>query len=461
MRRIGRSVATVALATAALPALASPALAHVGGLSGSAGDGSVPVWLTVVTGGVVVGASFVFTSLLTDHDAIRAVNGWRLRLAVPPALWRVATWGVRAASVGVLALVVLTGLTGPPTPTRNFAILVVWVGWWAGYTMTVYAVGDTWPAVNPWRALAGLLPRVGEREYPARAGAWPGVVGLLALVWLEVVSPVADDPRLLVGIVAAYSAVTLAGAAVYGVEAWFGVVDPVARVFRCYGRIAPVQRTAEGVSVGLPATSLVDTSAPDEPGHVAFVVALLWVTTYDGLVATPSWAAAIRPVVALGVPALLVYLVTILVGFGAFYGIYGLAARRARLTADSYVAADYLRRYFVASLLPIAAGYHAAHFLSYLLTLAPAVGTVAVAPVSPPPVVPLLVVPDWVGLVQLALVLLGHLFAVWVAHARSFDLFPGVLRPIRSQYPFILVMVFYTVASMWVVVQPFGDPPFV
>jgi hypothetical protein len=75
--------------------------------------------------------------------------------------------------------------------------------------------------------------------------------------------------------------------------------------------------------------------------------------------------------------------------------------------------------------------------------------------------VPFLVVPDWVGVVELALVLLGHLFAIWVAHARSFDLFPGVLRPIRSQYPFIIVMVFYTVASMWVVVQPFGDPPFV
>lgn len=461
MRRVVRSVATVALATAALPALASPALAHIGGLSGSAGDATVPVWLTVVTGGAVVGASFVFTSLLTDHDAIRAVNGWRLQLSVPGALWRVATWVVRAASVGILALVVLTGLVGPSTPTRNFAILLVWVGWWAGYTMTVYVVGDTWPAVNPWRALADLLPRVRERAYPHRLGAWPGVVGLLALVWLEVVSPLASAPRLLVGVVAAYSAVTLAGAAVYGVETWFDVVDPVARVFRCYGRMAPVQRTAEGVSVGLPATSLVDTAAPDEPGHVAFVVALLWVTTYDGLVATPSWATAIRPVVALGVPALLVYLVTILVGFGAFYGIYGLAARRARRTADSYVAADYLRRYFVPSLLPIAAGYHVAHFLTYFLELAPTIGTVAVAPFSPPPSVPFLVVPDWVGVVELALVLLGHLFAIWVAHARSFDLFPGVLRPIRSQYPFIIVMVFYTVASMWVVVQPFGDPPFV
>ncbi|MFB6161596.1 MAG: hypothetical protein ABEJ61_10550 [Haloferacaceae archaeon] len=458
MRRPVRAAAAVALAAAALPA---PALAHVGGLSGSTADGSVPTWLTVVTGGVVVGASFVFTSLLTDHDAIRAVNEARVRVAVPWALRRVATWGLRAASAGVLALVVLGGLVGPTTPRRNVAILVVWVGWWAGYTMTVYAVGNTWPAVNPWRALAELLPRARRREYPASAGAWPAVVGLLALVWLEVVSPVADDPRLLVGVVAAYSAATLAGATVYGPDRWFDAVDPVARVFRCYGRTAPVQRTERGLAVGLPATALVDTSAREEPGHVAFVVALLWATTYDGLVATPAWAAAVRPVVALGVPALLVYLVAILVGFGAFYGVYRLAARRARLTADTHVTAAYLRRYLVPSLVPIAAGYHVAHFLAYLLALAPTLGAVALAPLAPPPGAPVLVVPDWVDVLQLGFVLLGHLLAVWVAHARSFDLFPGVLTPIRSQYPVIVAMVFYTMTSMWVVVQPFGDPPFV
>ncbi|MFB6304418.1 MAG: hypothetical protein ABEH47_04580 [Haloferacaceae archaeon] len=458
MRRrvLGRAAATPLL----LAALAAPATAHVGGLGGTGGGGTVPTWLTVATGGVVVGGSFLFTSLLTDREAIRRVDDWRLSLPVPGTVRALAVRGLRTASVLALLAVVVTGLVGPADPTRNVAILVVWVGWWAGYTATVYAVGPTWPAVNPWRALADALPRLGRAEYPERLGAWPAVVGLLALVWLEVVSPVAADARLLVAVVLGYTAVTLAGAARYGPETWFDTVDPISRVFRCYGRVAPFRRTDDGIALGLPTTGLVDPRVDAEPGGVAFVVALLWVTTYDGLVATPAWADATRPLVELGVPPLLLYLVVAVGGFGAFYLAYGAAADRVRRSADSYVAADYLRRYFAPALLPIAAGYHVAHFAGYFLGLAPALAGALAAPLSPPPPT-FLVVPDWFGAVRLGFVLLGHLFAVWVAHALSFELFPGVLTPVRSQYPFVVVMVLYTMTSMWVVVQPFTPPPYV
>jgi hypothetical protein len=40
----------------------------------------------------------------------------------------------------------------------NLAILIVWVGWWAGYTMSVYLLGNSWPAFNPWRMLAEIVP---------------------------------------------------------------------------------------------------------------------------------------------------------------------------------------------------------------------------------------------------------------------------------------------------------------
>lgn len=458
--RSPRLPARAASATVLLAALARPATAHAGGLAGAGGGGTVPTWLTVATGGIVVGASFVFASLLTDHETIRAVADWELRLPVPDAARAAVTRLAGAASVAVLALVVAVGLLGPPAPSRNLAILVVWVGWWAGYTMSVYAVGTTWTALNPWRALADRLPRVRPRTYPDRLGRWPAVVGLLGLVWVEVVSPVAADARLLVAVVAAYTAVTLAGAAVYGAEDWFGRVDPISRVFAAYGRIAPLQRTDDGVAVRLPTTTLIDSRVAADPGRAAFVVALLWVTTYDGLVTTPAWAAAIRPLVGAGVPPRVLYLVAIVGGFGLFYAVYDRASERVRRTADSYVAADYVARYFAPALLPIAAGYHAAHFLGYFLSLTPALAAVVRDPLTPPSVA-LLTVPGWFGSLQLGFVLVGHLLAVWVGHALAFDLFPGVLRPIRSQYPYIAVMILYTMTSAWVVVQPFRQPPYV
>ena len=417
--------------------------------------------MTILTGGVIVGASFLFTTLMTDHAAIRAINEWRVLVPTPGTLSTTVHWIIRGLSVGILGVIIWTGLTGPFTPTSNFAILVVWAGWWAGYTMSVYLVGNTWPLLNPWRILATLLPDLRQWTYPDRLGAWPSIAGLLGLVWLEVITPVADNPRLLALLILGYSVVTLVGATMFGTETWFERVDPISRVFRCYGRMAPVQRTENGFEFKLPGTALTEQSIPRQVDETAFIIALLWVTTYDGFVSTPLWAEIARPLVGVGIPPLVLYIVTILAGFGVFFYIYRLAARWARQTGQTFVTPAFIEGWFVPSLLPIAAGYHIAHFLGYFLTLFPALVTVVTQPFTPPVDVQVLVIPGWFVNVQLAFVLLGHLFAVWIAHTLAFDLFPGKLKPIRSQYPFILVMIFYTMASLWVVTQPFSSPPYI
>jgi hypothetical protein len=188
---------------------------------------------------------------------------------------------------------------------------------------------------------------------------------------------------------------------------------------------------------------------------VAFVVALLWVTTYDGLVSTPAWNGVVR---ALPTPPLLTHLVTAVVGFGLFLSVYRVSTRFVGQTAETYVTTRFVAGWFAPALVPIAAGYHVAHFLGYFLSLAPALGTLALAPLSAPASVPLLSLPAWFGSLQLGFVVAGHLLAVWVAHARAFELFPGRLQPIRSQYPFVVVMVVYTMTSLWIVAQPFTAP---
>ncbi|WP_313693283.1 hypothetical protein [Halorarum halobium] len=429
--------------------------AHVGGLGGTMGPVAVPTWLVITTGGGVVGASFLFTSLLTDRGPMHAVAGWRADAA---ALARPAALARRALQVvGVLGLAatLVSGLVGPLTPTANLAVLLVWGGWWAGFTMTTYLAGDSWPAVNPWRTLAGLLPAL-DREYPERWGAWPSVVGLLALVWVEVVSPVSDDPRLLVALVVAYTLLTLAGAATFGRDVWFANVDPVARVFRWYGRLAPIQRTEDGLELVVPGAGLVRT-VPEREDGPAFVVALLWVTTFDGLVTTPLWAAVAGPLVDAGVPSWLLSLVALAGGFVLFYAALLRASTLARGTADSYVTAEYVRRALAPSLVPIAAGYHLAHYLGYFLGLAPALAFAIANPLGGI-TGPTLLLPDWFGALRLSFVVLGHLVAVAVAHVVVFEVFPGRLQPIRSQYPFIVLMILYTMTSMWILTQPFVQP---
>ncbi|MFT4890697.1 MAG: hypothetical protein ACI9YT_001615, partial [Halobacteriales archaeon] len=61
---------------------------------------------------------------------------------------------------------------------------------------------------------------------------------------------------------------------------------------------------------------------------------------------------------------------------------------------------------------------------------------------------------------ELTFVLVGHVLAICVAHAVAFDLFPDRLQAIRSQYPFIAVMIAYTTLSLWIVAEPTLSPPY-
>lgn len=457
LARIGwRSLAVLATVLA----LSGTASAHGGSLGAAARESlSVPTWLFLMTGGGAVGASFLLASFVTDRSFIRSIHEPLRRGRIPAR--RVARWLVAGVGVGGLAAVVAVGLVGPPEPLANLAILVVWAGWWAGFTMSTYLLGNVWPSLNPWRTLASVLPSL-ERAYPARLGAWPSVVGLLALVWLEVVSPLADQPQLLVGVVAGYSLLTLAGALTVGPETWFRRVDPVARVFSYYGRVAPLAWDSESrqFRLRLPGAGLSERQLVDGADEVAFVVAILWVTTYDGLVSTPAWADFAGFVVGLGVPGPVLYPVAMVVGFVAFLGAYRLAAQYSRKTANSFRDPALLARAFAPSLVAIAAGYHLAHYLGYFLSLFPALLAALTSPLSAPSTVPVAVLPGWFGGLNMTFVLLGHLLAIWAAHATAYELFPGRLQAIRSQYPFILVMVTYTMISLWVVSQPSIQPPY-
>lgn len=470
----------VLVCLSALLVISRKGMAHVGGFGGAGDTGEIPFLLIVLTGGGVVGASFMLTTLLTDHSTIRSVNA--LGVSIPIPGYRGLAGVTSGLGVVALVVVVLNGLLGSQNSTSNLAILLVWVVWWAGYTMSVYLLGNTWPVLSPWRTLAKVLPN-SDRPLPGTAG-WAGVAGLLALVWLEVVSPVSENPRLLAFIVGGYTAVTLLGAAYYGGE-WFDRIDPIDRVFGWYGRMGVFRRGCTGISVGVPGSALIGqprVSSPDEEAgrpvangamehrgvaladtdhRTGFVVGLLWVTTYDGLVSTPAWRAVVEPLVEGGLPAPVVYLAAILGGYALFLSAYRLAATLSRRTGHTFVTADFIRRRFVPSLIPIAVGYHLAHFGGYFLSLLPTIGAVLANPLSPPDEIVRLVLPGWFGALKLTFIVLGHMLAVWVAHAIAFETFTGRLQPIRSQYPFILVMVFYTMTSMWIVAQPYTPPPYV
>ncbi|ELY84810.1 hypothetical protein [Natrialba taiwanensis] len=516
LRRQWRSIRTlVAIATVlTIVCLGIGAAADTASASNAAaglGDDrelTVPAWLTVFTGGVAIGASALLAALVTDRQLVDALHTWSLPLSPtgPDTSNRSRTSSVPSARrselasglwwltglVGVAALVgtVVVGLTGPGrvAPTANLAIILSFVGLRSLLPMVAFLVGNPWPALDPFRRLtravsalltllvtsvkhlrsptsaaSGETPRAGPVlfTYPSALASWPAVVGLGALVWLELVLPVTSDPALLARLAVGYTVYTVAGGTLFGLQSWLRHADPLATVFRFYGAVAPIQRRRDGhgLTLVLPGSRLRDPDLVTDASEVAFVLLLVWELTFNGFVVTPPGSQLLAELVGAGVPVAVATLVVFVGGYAVALGLYWLAASTARRTAPTYLSTATLARRFAPPLLAIAAGYHVAHYVGVVLSLSPAAVAVVTSPLSPPLNPTTLALPGWVGTLEIGALLAGHLLAVWVAHATAFDCFPGRLQAIRSQYPLIAVMVCYTAVSLWLLTLPTVQPP--
>ncbi|MFC7127905.1 hypothetical protein [Haloferax chudinovii] len=460
LRRFGLGLLVASL----LSLLADPAAASNAavGLAGASQDNlAVPRWLYLATGGATVGASALLASFVTDRRFIERVHLWQTG---PEAGVSDGVLGALRVTGGVLGLAVLAlavylGYAGPQVPTVSFTVIVVFAGLRAGYTMLSYLVADTWRALNPWRTVVSAVPN-GFVTYPERLGRWPAVAGILVLVWVETATAVTTRPSVLATALVAYSVVTLAGAVVVGVDAWFDNADPVSVFLHFYGRVAPVRLDDDGLSFRLPGMRLVTDDDLTDLGDVAVAVVLVWELTFSGFVTTEQGAAAVRWLAGVGLPPLLVYGLLYLGGFGVFLGLYVLAARVTARRIDTFETPLDLAVTFAPSLLAIAAGYHLAHYFGFLVSLSPMLVHALSSPLSSPANPVVLTLPAWFGGLNVGFVLLGHLLAVWVAHSQAYRTFPSRLQAVRSQFPFVAVMVLYTILSLWLISLPTASPPF-
>lgn len=430
---------------------------------------SLALYLYAAAGVVVI--SFVMVAALAgDRVGERAL---RFPAHPLPALDRLAgSPAVRAAGAGLglaaLLATVVTGIFGNPAPAQNPAEYLVWVYFWAGLVILSGLVGNLWPLLDPLAALHRLLARATgppARTLPARAGIWPAIVLYFAFAFLELASGVANRPAVLGGAVLVYTLLTLAGMLVFGRAAWQGQVEFVSILFDLVSRFAILGRDDRGrLSLRPPGAGLL---RPYPPGwdRITFVILTLSTLAFDGVVATSAFqvsltqraAPYLEPLGALGTPlyrGLALVLLT-LVFLAVFTVVVRLVIHFGYVRVDRTATATA----FALTLVPIALVYNAAHNYSYLVIQSqglPQAFAHAFSSGPAPPFVASFALANAavVWYVQVVLIVLGHVAAVYLAHLRAGERFRTASNALLSQYPMLLLMVAYTMTSLWILAQP-------
>ena len=400
-------------------------------------------------------------------------------------------------------------------PTSIWVIWWVGLAYVCGLLGNIWAMVNPWNTAYRWaEALAGRPLSLGL-PWPRWLGCWPAVALFVAFVWAELVWPESDHPARLACAALGYSVVTWAGMALFGRHAWLRDGEAFSLVFAYLSRFSCSEMRVLGVrqchacgSRACPPSldDCVDclecferapsgerqlnlrpwavgllTREPLTVSATVFVLVMLASVTFDGLLATPLWAStaewmlysdALRPaLIALqdvagnAIAALsTIALGAFLLGFVLLYALFSALVRAcAPPDARGSLGVREVAGLFVLSLVPIALAYHLAHYLSFLLI----VGQYMIPLASDPLgrgwnlfgtrlyMVDIGIVgARFVWITSVIAIVAGHIVAVWLGHVMALRAFGTRRAALLSQVPMLLLMVAYTVLSLWILAQP-------
>lgn len=468
------------------------------------------LWIIGAAGAIVL--SFLVVSIAVRANAAVADR------AQQPVVRRQIDNGFISPSIclvaqvfAVLALivVVVAGIIGDQTPTRNLAPTAVWIAWWVGFSYLSAFVGNVWSIVNPWAAIFDWVERIMSKrraprrsmvKWPQSVGVWPGIALFIAFAWMELIWEGRSNPSHLAWLAIAYSVLTWTGMFIFGRNTWLTHADPFALAFGVLSKFGPTDirvdhaiggpftadkgnaengsdealgrfrgdRKIQGtLTLRAPGAGLVD-SEYISPSLSVFVIVMLSTVTFDGLMATPLWQ-RIESALYVALPVFgdsrlaIINTVGLLVFCLAFMAVYRFVATLIANASGNRMTPDETGRAFVLTLVPIAIAYLVAHYLSYFLIQGQLLIRLASDPLGfgwnllgtadfRPDIG--IVGARFVWYTSLVAIVLGHVAAVSLAHIVALRRFDDRQVAIRSQFPMLVLMIAYTMMSLWIIAQP-------
>ncbi len=482
-------------------ALAAPLPAAAHAIGGSF-QLPVPLSLYLAAAAIAVAASFLVAVLVMRPAAV--VPGYAV-LPLPDGPARVASLllallGLTWWAWALWAAFVVGDISSVPG-------VLFWIVGWVGVPIVAIVLGNPWPSFSPFRTLFGMLERgarlAGIRRldlgipYPAGLARWPAVVLLFAAIWAELVLPASSAAGTVGGLLGGYTLLTLVGMLTFGRVAWLRNGELFEVLLGWLGRIGPIGRRTHdravcdgcgeacdpGRCVDCPECAVVAEPAErraelrpwfvgltDVRGagwsDVAFIILALAGVTFDGLHETIVWGRFLEIVYApLGTAIgydradLVAGTLGLLLTWLAFVAAFSLAAwvTRATSTGTGHVSLGAVAGAYAATLLPIAGGYLIAHYLTLFIQGIVWVPELIVDPNSP--VAPSL---DWIPIafvwyLSVGAIVIGHIAGILLSHRLA--LRDGPRARLVAGLPLVLLMIGYTMLSLWIIAQPITINP--
>lgn len=443
-------------------------------------DLPIPAWLFAWGASIVLIVSFFALSAAWRKPRFEQER-WRPAGAGLSRALLSAPAQILCGLVGVflLALSVYAGLHGTEAPDRNFSLTFVFVTAWLGFPLFSVILGDVFRPFNPWRAIGrtigGAFSSVAGQHpahfaYPQKLGRWPAAIGLLAVVWLEVVYgssggvAVGLSPDTLGLSALLYSLYTLTMMALFGVEKWCQTGEIFSVYFGMFSQLGSFGVKDGRLGRRLPLSAATHWAAV--PGSAAVVIASIASTSFDGaqegafksgILQTFEWLTE----TGLSLTTSLrltdtIFMLLCFAGVGLVYliGVRGMATVRGAPPLKK------LRTGFAHTLIPIAFAYLVAHYFSlfvfqeqaqftYLLSDPLGTATTDLFGTASSGIDFKLLSANAIWYVQVGALVIGHVVGLTLAHDRATAYWGDYRQAARSQYWMLAVMVAFTCFGLY------------
>ncbi|HUW04032.1 MAG TPA: hypothetical protein VMW08_16885 [Acidimicrobiales bacterium] len=426
-------------------------------------DLPIPLWLFVDAAAAALVISFLLLGLLWRRPLLAtAAQGRSVRL--PPTLATTISIALRTFGLATFGLVLAAALFGSDSSASNPAPRWFYVVFWVGVPLISFVTGDVWKVLSPFDSLAAIGQGARDRRLtgtptPNDPGEqdsiafthWPALIGLVGFLWLELAYHEPDSPRVIGVAMGVYAVGIITATAKWG-RAWLRTGEGFTVLFHLIAAMSPIEVLDGRLRIRVPFSGLA--TLPRRRGLLGVVLVVLGGTAFDGFSRTSYWKDVIGDLEGWTLTALntigLVWMICVVTV------LWTVASRiSARLVGRDPTDRSEIERYATA-LVPIVLAYAIAHYFSLFYFEA----QTAIAQISDPfakgadifgtidwqPDYTSLS-PDLISYVQVFAIVIGHVAGVTVAHDQAEGELSHRLA-IKSQYPYLAVMVAYTVAGL-------------